>query len=98
FPAPPSPLTAFVLYPHQLHQLTFSQCNTTPEKCCLKFSTNAIPVKNVTEILRTSSCCSHGAFIVTTTKGKEVCFKDDFKWAKRIFDRLSKDKEASGSS
>ncbi|XP_036068423.1 C-C motif chemokine 4-like isoform X2 [Oryzias melastigma] len=74
------------------------QCNTTPEKCCLKFSTNAIPVKNVTEILRTSSCCSHGAFIVTTTKGKEVCFKDDFKWAKRIFDRLSKDKEASGSS
>ncbi|RVE72330.1 hypothetical protein OJAV_G00060780 [Oryzias javanicus] len=74
------------------------QCNTTPEKCCLKFSSAIIPAKNVTEIIRTSSCCPHQAFIATTSRGKEICYKEDFKWAKKTFDRLNKPKDAEGSS
>ncbi|XP_024138376.1 C-C motif chemokine 4 homolog isoform X3 [Oryzias melastigma] len=68
--------------------------STGPEQCCFKFSTVTVPAARVAGIIQTHPGCKHRAFIVSTVKGRQICFNDDSPWAKKIFNQ--KNSEGSG--
>nr|XP_020496683.1 C-C motif chemokine 4-like [Labrus bergylta] len=70
--------------------------STVPTKCCFKFSEKQLPERLVMNIIETDSSCPHMAFLVKTIRGREICFKQSFKYAKELYNNRHNNKEGSG--
>ncbi|RVE72329.1 hypothetical protein OJAV_G00060770 [Oryzias javanicus] len=68
--------------------------STGPDQCCFKFSTVKVPPEKVSGIIPTHPACSSPAFIVSTVTGRQICYREDFPWAKEVFN--GKNSEGSG--
>ncbi|XP_041852949.1 C-C motif chemokine 3-like [Melanotaenia boesemani] len=70
-------------------------CNAMPEavkyrapvKCCLKFRDKPIDAQRVEDVYKTHNSCMKKAFIVTTVRGREICFRQTFDWAVKLFNQ-----------
>ncbi|XP_060893136.1 C-C motif chemokine 13-like [Labrus mixtus] len=61
--------------------------STAPAKCCFKFSEKQVAEIRVRTITKTDVSCPHKAFLVETIRGKEMCFKHSFEYAKELYNR-----------
>ncbi|KAL7402468.1 hypothetical protein ABVT39_015298 [Epinephelus coioides] len=67
---------------------TALQINMAPGNCCFIFYNHSIRVKRVSNITKTHSSCQKQAFIVQTTRGKEICYSGSFQWALDLYNQL----------
>ncbi|XP_061578511.1 C-C motif chemokine 3-like [Cololabis saira] len=69
--------------------------SATPGRCCFHYRTNSLPLKFVSDIIKTHSSCVMKGFIVQTVKGRQICYSGTSQWALTVYDQLHKT-EGSG--
>ncbi|XP_041652702.1 C-C motif chemokine 4-like [Cheilinus undulatus] len=62
--------------------------STAPGKCCFKFSERRVPPLFVLNVTKTHSSCEHKAFILETTRGRQICYRQSFEWAQNVYNQL----------
>ncbi|XP_043922055.1 C-C motif chemokine 13-like isoform X2 [Protopterus annectens] len=73
-----------------IEELPFYTVNSTPSKCCFKFSSVRIPLQLIESYVHTSSECPNEAVIFVTKNGKEHCRFLTLDWVQNHIKNLRK--------
>ncbi|KAK2841727.1 hypothetical protein Q5P01_011927 [Channa striata] len=65
---------------------------TSPGNCCFGFSNMTIPQRFISHITKTHSSCLHKAFILSTIRRRQICYRQTFQWALDVYNKLHKTK------
>ncbi|XP_044213119.1 C-C motif chemokine 3-like [Thunnus albacares] len=58
-----------------------------PGPCCFKFFPGAIPQQEIVFITKTHSRCHKKGFVVSAANGKEICVKQNVRWANIVYNK-----------
>ncbi|KAK2841704.1 hypothetical protein Q5P01_011904 [Channa striata] len=56
-----------------------------PGNCCFEFSDVRVPPKFISNITKTHSSCQHKAFVLSTIRGRQICYRQTFQWALDVY-------------